>query len=95
MIGAEPPALEHRPAQADTTVLQVQNLSLPRADQFGVDLMDVQFEVKAGEVVGIAGVSGNGQRAAALSGEDQRADTASVQVAGQNAGRMGPASATL
>ncbi|MDU7588432.1 MAG: ATP-binding cassette domain-containing protein, partial [Acidovorax sp.] len=41
MIGAEPPALEHRPAQAGATVLRVQNLSLPRADQFGVDLMDV------------------------------------------------------
>ena len=52
MIGAEPPALEHRPAQAGATVLRVQNLSLPRADQFGVDLMDVEFEVKAGEVVG-------------------------------------------
>ena len=93
MIGAEPPALEHRPAQAGATVLRVQNLSLPRADQFGVDLMDVEFEVKAGEVVGIAGVSGNGQKELlyALSGEDQRADAASVQVAGQNAGRMGPA----
>ena len=92
MIGAEPPALEHRAVQTGATVLSVQGLSLPRADQFGVDLIDLQFEVKAGEVVGIAGVSGNGQKELlyALSGEDQRAGPASIQVAGQNAGRMGP-----
>ena len=92
MIGAEPPALEHRSVQTGATVLSVQGLSLPRADQFGVDLIDLQFEVKAGEVVGIAGVSGNGQKELlyALSGEDQRAAPASIQVAGQNAGRMGP-----
>ncbi|CAN7264461.1 ABC transporter ATP-binding protein [Acidovorax sp. NB1] len=92
MIGAEPPALEHRAVQTGATVLRVQGLSLPRADQFGVDLIDLQFEVKAGEVVGIAGVSGNGQKELlyALSGEDQRAEPASIQVTGQNAGRMGP-----
>jgi len=92
MIGAEPPALEHREVQTGATVLRVHGLSLPREDQFGVDLIDLQFEVKAGEVVGIAGVSGNGQKELlyALSGEDRRADPASIQVAGQNAGRMGP-----
>ena len=43
-------------------------------------------------MVGIAGVSGNGQKELlyALSGEDPRAEPASIQVAGQNAGRMGP-----
>ena len=42
--------------------------------------------------MGIAGVSGNGQKELlyALSGEDQRAAPASIQVAGKNAGRMGP-----
>ncbi len=92
MIGAEPPALTHREVQAGATVLKVQGLSLPRADQFGVDLIDLQFEVRAGEVVGIAGVSGNGQKELlyALSGEDTRAAPAMVQVAGQDAGRMNP-----
>jgi simple sugar transport system ATP-binding protein len=43
--------------------------------------------------VGIAGVSGNGQRELlyALSGEDTRAAPAAVRVAGQPAGRLGPA----
>ena len=56
-------------------VLKVQDLHLPREDQFGVDLDGISLEVRAGEVVGIAGVSGNGQQELlyALSGEDTRA----------------------
>jgi simple sugar transport system ATP-binding protein len=74
-------------------VLRVDGLSLPREDQFGHDLDDIRFEVRAGEVVGIAGVSGNGQRELlfALSGEDRRAAPQMIQVAGQAAGRFGPA----
>ena len=92
MIGAEPPALSHRPARLGGAVLRVQALSLPRTDPFGVDLTDLDFEVRAGEVVGIAGVSGNGQKELlyALSGEDQRAHPAMVQVGGQPAGRLNP-----
>ena len=92
MIGAEPPALEHRPVHAGEWVLRVQGLDLARADQFGVDLLDLELDVRAGEVVGIAGVSGNGQKELlyALSGEDLRAAPNMVQIAGQSAGRMGP-----
>ena len=92
MIGAEPPALEHRAVHAGETVLELRDLALPREDQFGVDLVDVSMQVRAGEVVGIAGVSGNGQRELllALSGEDTRAEPAMVQVFGQPAGRLGP-----
>lgn len=93
MIGAEPPALEHHERQPGATVLRVQSLSLPREDQFGIDLEAIALEVRAGEVVGIAGVSGNGQRELlyALSGEDTRAAPDAVQVGGQPAGRLGPA----
>src|SRR5690349_18320104 len=62
MIGAEPPPLTHRPVHAGGVALQVRGLTLAREDQFGVDLDAVSLEVRAGEVVGIAGVSGNGQR---------------------------------
>ena len=92
MIGAEPPALEHRAVQRGAVVLRVDHLSLVRTDPFGVDLIDLELQVQAGEVVGIAGVSGNGQKELlyALSGEDPRAAPAMVQVAGQNAGHLGP-----
>ena len=92
MIGAEPPQLEHRPAQVGAPVLQVQALSLDRESPFGTDLHDVTLEVRAGEVVGIAGVSGNGQRELlyALSGEDTRAGASRVRVAGHDAGHLSP-----
>jgi simple sugar transport system ATP-binding protein len=92
MIGAEPPALEHHNVAAGDTVLRVNALRLKREDPFGVDLEDVSLEVRAGEVVGIAGVSGNGQKELlqALSGEDRRAAASMVQVFGRDAGRLGP-----
>jgi simple sugar transport system ATP-binding protein len=93
MIGAEPPRLEHHDRRPGEPVLQVAGLTLERDSPFGVDLHEVGFEVRAGEVVGIAGVSGNGQRELlyALSGEDTRAAPAAVRVAGHAAGRLGPA----
>ena len=92
MIGAEPPALTHRPLNAGEAVLRVRDLRLARQDQFGVDLSGISLEVRAGEVVAVAGVSGNGQKELlyALSGEDRRAAPAMVQVAGVAAGRLGP-----
>src|SRR5918993_175601 len=92
MIGAEPPPLVHRPAHAAAVALQVKGLSLAREDQFGVDLDRISLEVRAGEVVGIAGVSGNGQKELlyALSGEDTRAEPAMVEVFGRPAARLRP-----
>ena len=93
MIGAEPPALEHNNVSCGETVLRVQRLQMRMDDPFGVDLEAVSLEVRAGEVVGIAGVSGNGQKELlyALSGEDTRAEPAMVQVFGQDVGGFGPA----
>lgn len=92
MIGAEPPQLEHRAQRAGATVLQVANLNLARQDQFGVDLENLTFDVSAGEIVGIAGVSGNGQQElmAALSGEDPRAAPGSITLASVDIARAGP-----
>ncbi|MFC5521059.1 ABC transporter ATP-binding protein [Polaromonas jejuensis] len=92
MIGAEPPALEHRAAHAGEVVLDVHRLDLARDEQFGVDLHQVALQVRAGEVVGIAGVSGNGQKELlyALSGEDTRTAAAAISVRGQAAGKLSP-----
>jgi simple sugar transport system ATP-binding protein len=82
MIGAEPPQLQHRAAQPGAVVLKVQGLSVAKQDQFGTDLHDIAFDVRAGEIVGVAGVSGNGQQEfmAALSGEDPRAPAGAIRL---------------
>ena len=92
MIGSEPPALAAKPHLAGAVVLDVRQLDLPRTDQFGCDLDQVTLTVRAGEVVGIAGVSGNGQNELlrALSGEDARAPRASIAVKGAAVGNLGP-----
>ena len=92
MIGAEPPALAHRASQPGAVVLAVHDLSLASEDPFGMDLSKLNLQVRAGEVVGIAGVSGNGQRELmyALSGEDIRADAAAIQIQSQSASQLGP-----
>lgn len=92
MIGAEPPALEHRPLAAGAVVLAVQDLSLQSPDAFGVDLIDACLQVRAGEVVGLAGVSGNGQQELlrTLSGEDTRAQAQMLCMDGQPIGHLPP-----
>ncbi|MCY3879943.1 MAG: ABC transporter ATP-binding protein [Rhodobacteraceae bacterium] len=54
-------------------LLEASGLSLPPVSVFGTGLTGVSFSVRAGEVLGIAGVAGNGQEelAAALSGESR------------------------
>ncbi|WP_206610748.1 ABC transporter ATP-binding protein [Hydrogenophaga sp. NH-16] len=92
MIGSEPPALEARALNAGADVLQVRDLTLASDDPFGTHLHQIALTVRAGEVVGIAGVSGNGQGELlqALSGEDRRAPAGSIRVLGQDASRLPP-----
>jgi general nucleoside transport system ATP-binding protein len=93
MIGSDPPKLPPRTGKPGDVVLRVKHLSLARFDRFAVPLDDVSLEVRAGEIVGIAGVSGNGQQEllAAMSGEDPRADGDAVQLFERPIGRMGAA----
>ena len=93
MIGAEPPRLVHREVTPGQVALRVKDLSLEKLDRFGTDLHDVSLELREGEVVGIAGVSGNGQQQllAAISGEDPRAEEGAVELFGRPIGRLGVA----
>ena len=92
MIGSLPPELQVREYKPGAVVLGVHDLRLQADDPFGVDLNGVHLHVRAGEVVGIAGVSGNGQRELlfALSGEDMRATASSIQLSGQGMGQLNP-----
>ncbi|MBC8056160.1 MAG: ATP-binding cassette domain-containing protein, partial [Rhizobiales bacterium] len=92
MIGAEPPRLRHAQSKLGGVVLDVRDLTLPKEDHFGMNLDDIRFQVRAGEILGIAGVSGNGQQElmAALSGEDPRAPKGSVYLFGKDISRDTP-----
>lgn len=64
MIGSDVQDLKNSEpgAAADAPVrLRVNELSTTAEDEFGISLRDVDLTVKAGEIVGIAGVAGNGQ----------------------------------
>jgi simple sugar transport system ATP-binding protein len=91
MVGAvlTPPARVGRAPGA--VALQVEGLSVASPNPFGTALRDVSFTLRQGEILGIAGVAGNGQDEllAALSGE-LRSPAASVRIGGIDAGRLGP-----
>ena len=94
MVGRELPDYTRRAHRPGDVLLDVKRLSMPSDDPFGTSLADVSFAVHAGEIVGIAGVSGNGQAEllAALSGErigDRRSvpDDA-VTICGKPAARL-------
>jgi ABC-type uncharacterized transport system ATPase subunit len=92
MIGSEPPAIEHVARAPGATMLAVQGLCLAKSHPFATELKDICFALRAGEIVGLAGVSGNGQQElmAALSGEDPRAAPAAIMLGGVAAGRLPP-----
>jgi general nucleoside transport system ATP-binding protein len=93
MIGAEPPKLQHREVSLGELALNVRSLRLAKRDTFAVELQDLDLELRQGEILGIAGVSGNGQKEllACLSGEDGREKPGSVQLFGQDIGGKNPA----
>src|SRR6202022_716407 len=70
--------------------LIVQGLTLEADDPHGARLDDVCVEVKGGEILGIAGVAGNGQDElfAALSGERRAQSPSAVVIDGQPAGHL-------
>ena len=84
MVGSRLPEMHVSPSvRSERPVLEVSGLSAAAADKYGVDLGDISFEVFGGEIVGIAGVSGNGQAelVALLSGETLHRDREAIRIA--------------
>jgi len=92
MVGSEVKAAVRTPASLEgaTELLAVRGLNRKPAGPFSTPLRNIRLSVKGGEILGIAGVAGNGQGELfeALSGEVPQAGADTVQIRGQNAGRL-------
>jgi simple sugar transport system ATP-binding protein len=82
---------EHPDASAKAALIEIDNLSQPPKGPFSMPLKGISLTVKAGEVVGIAGVAGNGQGEFfdAISGEATQPDPKTVRIRGEDAGTLG------
>jgi general nucleoside transport system ATP-binding protein len=92
MVGGEVAIVHNEANEAGGDVLlETRRLDAAARSPFAVKLSGIDIQVRAGEVLAIAGVAGNGQSELfdALSGEMtvQRADA--VRIAGQDVGRKG------
>jgi simple sugar transport system ATP-binding protein len=95
MIGRDIPVAPRKPPHpAETPAMQVRRLDYRPADPFGTALAEIDLAIRPGEIVGIAGVSGNGQKelAAILSGEAllPRAARERILIGDSACGDMGP-----
>jgi simple sugar transport system ATP-binding protein len=94
MIGRELPRVTRAaPASDRQVVLSVDGLDLAPSHPFGTSLRSIRFELHSGEILGIAGISGNGQNELldALSGEVLADEAERIQVRGKAVGRSGVA----
>ena len=91
MVGAVLTPPERSGGALGAVALEVNGLSAKSPNPFGTSLKDIRFSVQAGEILGIAGVAGNGQDELllALSGEI-RAPVDAVKIAGVGCGDRGP-----
>ncbi len=85
-VHAAPP-----PDMLGAPLLHLRDLTLPPAGPFGVPLYGISLNVRAGEVVAIAGVAGNGQRELfrALSGERLAQGNGVIFIRGEDVSRKG------
>lgn len=93
MIGKELPVCSReKPVIDGNEFLEIRNLCKTSADQFGTNLKKISFSVKGGEILGIAGISGNGQQELlyALSGERPVEDNDCIKICGEPVGHLEP-----
>lgn len=95
MIGRDLPHAQNRGSDVQGNArLSISELSYAPDDIFATPLEDISLNLHEGEILGIAGVSGNGQNALVglLSGETRLPDTLAsrIQLDGADLGTLGP-----
>jgi general nucleoside transport system ATP-binding protein len=90
MIGSELPECHLQARNPGEVRLRLDRLSMPTLDPFGMTLREIGLSVRGGEIVGIAGVSGNGQKEllTALSGEATADRADMIRIMDRPAGRL-------
>ena len=95
MVGNDIKVVARSPIEAieqqASPLFEIRNLSQAPRGPFSTALNDISLGIKAGEVVGIAGVAGNGQGEffEAISGEVLQSSASAVRIRGTDAGKLG------
>ena len=81
----------HTTPTASEVRLKVTGLSVRSDQPHGTDIRDVSFSVRAGEILGIAGIAGNGQTELmnALSGETGPPQAGTIEILASDTSQMG------
>jgi len=97
MVGIAVPPIRHAApvvsAAAPEPILELAGLSARADDPFGTDLRDIALTLHSGEILGIAGISGNGQSEllSILSGERVLPDAEMIRLDGKPIADLGAA----
>ncbi len=91
MVGSDVNSISKKSSKTnDNTLLKVSDLSQPALTPFAIPLSNISIDIHAGEILGIAGVAGNGQSEFfdAISGEVLSSKHSQVQIRDNDVGHL-------
>ena len=98
MVGAKVQNVTRQKTTAEGQIIfNVDGLNRPKHSQFATTLRDITIAARSGEILGIAGIAGNGQDElmATLMGEWRPQDTNIIKIEGTDITQLGPAQRRL